>query len=559
MTISKDPVEIEQTVSDAMLFALSFHHERKRREYPIDKVVKELREAIGDEYVNTNEAVRAVHSKNIMSTTSFTIPDMIVQPTSTEDMQAIIRIANKYRVPVTVQGGGTGFAVTIPHIGGMLIDVNRMNRIIEIDEDADFAVVEPGVTYLQFCTELAKHGYGFPHGTFPPMSCVIANLLGIHGLHRPHIYPFLMLNAQVVLGDGRLLVMGSDHIPDWTQGIISSPAGPGFLRLFRRSAGTLGIVTRAAVRIFPELEAKKVVTFGFSKYDDYVDFAMKAVRNWLVQDIIAFLWSWPMMKKHYTKFTKRIADISGKSHPLKNPPEGVPYNFCCVLIEGIEEDVANREHVLEKLAKEHNGWRIPDDEIKSKWPWFWEHIEVWWLKDLPIFLEPYVNVQGTTIPFYSLVQGPTRAKRLEKYLVDALQNVENEHPQWAGASGYLSWPYDNGRRWFIRCLSWFEEYSDDPEEMLELRSEAAQDISAEYMPYMIANYGYQGCGWPISMELAIVGASLEPSSAITWLKIKKALDPNNILNPYVTDGVRKYLIEKMGYKPEDLDGIPGGD
>ncbi len=557
MTVDRQA--LEETISNAMLFALTVHHERQRRKYPVDKVVEELRREIGDDVVSTNEAVRAVHSKNIMATTYHSLPDMVVQPTCTEDVQTVVRVANKYRVPITVQGGGTGFSVTIANMGGILLDTTRMNRILEINEDADYAVVEPGVTYLQFCTELAKHGYGFPHGTFPPQTCVISNLLGIHGLHRPHIYPFLMLSAQAVLGDGRLLVLGSDTNPDWTQNILGSPAGPSFLGLFRRSAGTLGILTRASVRIFPELEAKKVVTFGFAKYDDYVDFAMKACRNWLVQDIIAFLWSWPLVKKHHAKFTKRIAEIGGKTHPLKSPPEGTPYNFCCVLLEGIEEDVANREIVLEKMAKEHNGWRIPDKEIEEKWPWFWEHIQVWWIKDLPVFLEPYVNVQGTTMPFYSIVQGPSRAKRLEKYLIDALQNAENEHPQWTGASGYLSWPYDNGRRWFIRCLSWFEDYSDDPEEMLEMRGEAGQMLTSEHMPHMMAEYDYQGGGWPISMELAVVAAALEHSSAITWLKIKKALDPNDVLNPYVTYGIKRYLLEKGIVTPEEIGEEEGGD
>jgi FAD/FMN-containing dehydrogenase len=536
---------LHDKIVEAMMLGQSIAYSQPKREFDRESTYKELVDALGEDKVNRSTAVLAVYSKNMMSWRSAKRPDFVVQPETIEDIQATMRICNKYKCPVTVQGLGTGANVTIAFLGGVLLDTARMRRIIEINKDADFAVIEPGVTYMQLCTELHKHGYTYPHGTFPPMARVISNVLGMHGLHRPHLYPFNMLSAQIVLADGSLLVLGSDTIPDWTQNIAGSVVGADLLGLFRRSVGTLGIVARAAIRIFPELEEKRILVYGFDKYSNSVDFGNFLCRNWLMQDYLIFLWSWVMHKKHRVQVTNELPEDANKTYPLTKPPAGVPYNFANVLIEGVEEDVDNREKVIDKASKKFGGCRIPNEEVQAKWPWYWNHIETWWIKDLPIFLEPYVNVQGQTVPFYTIVQGSERAKKLEHFLVnDVLQKLEDEHPTWTTASGYLSWPCDNGRRWFIRCLSWFQDYTDDPEEHLKLRSEAERAISMKFRPELVENYYVQMGGLPLSMEIVTTSAAVEPTSAQVWLKIKRALDPNNILNPYVILGVEKMLEQQ---------------
>jgi len=184
-----------------------------------------------------------------------TIPAVVILPRNTEEVQKIVRICNRYKVPYVPYS--TGFYGPRSHChveNELLIDLKRLNDY-EIDEKHLYAVVGTGVIYSPFQEEAFKHGgYGIIGGGGAQAS-VIANLIGdgwsplSHRVGLPHRR---ILGTELVLPDGELVRMGSLAVGDdpfWGDG--PGPDLRGLLRGFTGLRGCLGIVTKMAVKILP--------------------------------------------------------------------------------------------------------------------------------------------------------------------------------------------------------------------------------------------------------------------------------------------------------------------
>ena len=110
-------------------------------------IVEKLERIVGSEYVSTNEADLHIYSQD-MTQAEPSSPDVVVMPQSLEEVQAIVAVANEDKIPITpyVAGGNIG-GLAIPLKGGIMLDLKRMDRIIEVNETDMYAVVEPGVTF----------------------------------------------------------------------------------------------------------------------------------------------------------------------------------------------------------------------------------------------------------------------------------------------------------------------------------------------------------------------------------------------------------------------------
>ena len=183
------------------------------------------------------------------------IPAVVILPRNTEEVQRIVRICNRYKVPYVPYS--TGFYGPRSHChveNELLVDLKRLNDY-EIDEKHLYAVVGTGVIYSPFQEEAFKHGgYGIIGGGGAQAS-VIANLIGdgwsplSHRVGLPHRR---ILGAELVLPDGELVRMGALAVGDdpfWGEG--PGPDLRGLLRGFTGLRGCLGIVTKMAVKLLP--------------------------------------------------------------------------------------------------------------------------------------------------------------------------------------------------------------------------------------------------------------------------------------------------------------------
>ena len=173
-----------------------------------------------------------------------------VRPTSAEQVAEVVKLANEHGLHLIPRGAGTGLAggARCPVLGGLVVDLSRMNKILEIGITDRLALVEPGVVYMDLQSALAPYGDSFP---FRP-----GQRQGLHpGRQRGHqrrglraakygVTRDYVLGLKVVLPDGRIMKTGSR--------CMKSSSGYDLTRLFVGSEGTLGIITRTCSQNQPQ-------------------------------------------------------------------------------------------------------------------------------------------------------------------------------------------------------------------------------------------------------------------------------------------------------------------
>ena len=192
-------------------------------------------------------------------------PDAAVWPTSTEQISAILKLANQEKFPVIARGAGTSLAgLAVPQQGGVILDFGRMNKIIEIRIEDRLAVVQPGVVYADLERALAPHGFFFPPDPASGSVCtlggnVATNAGGIRGAKYGTTRDYV-LGLEVVLADGSVLRTGSR--------CMKSVSGYDLTRLFVGSEGTLGVVTEITLKINPKPPVSSTALATFAVLED---------------------------------------------------------------------------------------------------------------------------------------------------------------------------------------------------------------------------------------------------------------------------------------------------
>jgi len=187
-------------------------------------------------------------------------PDAAVWVTTAEQVSQILRLANHMKFPVIARGAGTGLAgLCVPQKGGLVIDMIRMDRIVEINIADRVAVVQPGVLYADLEKALTPHGFFFPPDPASGKVCtlggnVATNAGGMKGAKYGTTKDYV-LALEVVLPDGRILRTGSR--------CMKSVSGYDLTKLFVGSEGTLGVITEITLKVNPRppLTSTAMATF----------------------------------------------------------------------------------------------------------------------------------------------------------------------------------------------------------------------------------------------------------------------------------------------------------
>lgn len=138
-----------------------------------DAIVNELGSIVGKENATASKHIRYAYSYDLSFVTP-KLPDYVVMATTVEQIQGVLRLANREKIPVVPYTAGTNIGgLTIPERGGILLDLKRMNKIVKLDTESNYAVIEPGVSHAQLASALYKHNlrFGWPVG--PPLSLCI--------------------------------------------------------------------------------------------------------------------------------------------------------------------------------------------------------------------------------------------------------------------------------------------------------------------------------------------------------------------------------------------------
>lgn len=211
-------------------------------------------------------------------------PDIVAQVSTREQVQALVRLANECGVPVVPRSSSTGFyGGAVPEQGGIIIDMSGMKKILAVDEKNRWAMVEPGVTYAELQAELAKKGMTaiLPLAPHPDKSVITSCLDRDPKLTPKHHLDETILTMELVLPTGGFFHTGSmavsqeapEKVRDAAHTDLCNFMGPGldWFRLLPGSLGSYGVVTAMNMKIAIKPTVQKLVFFGFQNLQDAVE------------------------------------------------------------------------------------------------------------------------------------------------------------------------------------------------------------------------------------------------------------------------------------------------
>jgi glycolate oxidase len=228
-----------------------------------EELLSRLAEIVGQDYVSNRPEDLYIYSRD-PGAQQPRRADYVVMPRTASEVQQIVRLANREKIALTPMGAGlTLSALTVPLKGGIVLDMKRMDGIIEVNEASRYALIEAGVTQAALRAYLEKH---YPHlqpstPAAPPTATIVGNIL-IHG--HGHLTPRYGVNSQmvngleVVLPTGEICKLGSGSIsPKW----FSRDPLPDLMGLFLGWLGTTGIVTKLSIQLFPKPAFRDLLTY----------------------------------------------------------------------------------------------------------------------------------------------------------------------------------------------------------------------------------------------------------------------------------------------------------
>lgn len=451
----------------------------------LSELVSLLKDIAGKENVSAEKEELLCYSYDATQIES--LPDIIVKPTLPSQISEMIKLSNKEDMPVIPRGAGTGFSGgSIPVKGGILLSFEKMNRIIEIDEDNLFAIVEPGVINGDLQRLAESKGLFYPPDPSSMEFCTLGGNVAEnaggpkavkYGVTRDYV-----MGLEVVLPTGKIINTGVKT----RKGVV----GYDFTRLMTGSEGTLGVITKIILKLLPMPEKVSTLSAFFTDIADAARTVVDITKKRIVPRAIEF------MDKNSLEVVK------------EHLPEGLQEKAEALLLIEVDGTEIEAPRILEKVkdaCKANNAARIDIAEKESDAKRLWlarRSLSQNMFKLKPDKINEDIVVPRTRIPdIISAVDGISK-----KY---NLKIVNFGH---AGDGNiHVNIMYDKK----------------DADET-NRANDAVKDIFSATLSLNGTISGEHGIGITkapyLKMELGELGVDV-------MKRIKKSFDPNNILNP----------------------------
>lgn len=481
----------------------------------IEKITGLLAGAIGEDKVTRDVSELACFTGGHSTAGMLNLPGAVCRPSTIEDVVEIMKIANEHKIPTTAVSSGTLDYTTHPFEGGLVIDFSWMNRILEINEQCDYAVIEPGVTIGQLNTAIREKGYWAPFGSYPPSICVLGNYTerGHVSMRSCGIYDDV-LGLEVVTPTGIVFRTGSAAFENGEWHTSWGPF-PDIRGLFMGAGGSFGVFTKGAVRIYPMNETRKMVLAGFDDINKSMDYCVRLARAGLVEHNI--IWHWAM----YTMFESMYGYKQLPSPRLLalkpwEKPQNCHYNIVTAQMSGYEEDMELHEKLCERLAGECGGEHIPREKAGEEMPGAWEHWKVIGIDRWPCTKFGKGFVQFGAFAF--VYAAPEKIADMEKAAIKKFYDADMRF-----GMTYYSQTFDRGRSQSIRFTPFINPLDKEKVQKALLTID-------EFYKWAMEKYG--------AVAMLVTHPEQRDLLPMTggyydvWKLLKQALDPNNIMNPH---------------------------
>lgn len=340
-------------------------------------LIEELRSHLGEENIIASPTELEMTTRTCIPYQE--IPAMIVYPSTTEQVQIVMQCATKYEVPVWTVSTGKNWGYgekTACYPGGITMILERMNRILQVDEEIGYAIIEPGVTYYQLSSYLREHHpslWSDSAGT-TPFASVLGNALDKGRGFTPYADHFGNLcGMDIVLADGRLLETGGGpqnnnqvkHIYKWG-------VGPYLDGLFAQS--NLGVVVKAGIWLMPAPESFDWAAFEYTASEEQFGAFIDDLRKLVFQGVIR---SRPHLANDFAMMcivSQYPFDLVGKERYLSDDAmkqwrkqHGVAnWTFGCGLY-GSSTEVLFQRREIKRILKHYGQIQFLGAVIKDNW------------------------------------------------------------------------------------------------------------------------------------------------------------------------------------------------
>lgn len=456
----------------------------------------ELEDIVGRENVSTNMGDKLAYATDYFWVPRMIIdrggrpalPDCIVRPASAEEVSKVLKIANYYKIPVQTWGGGSGSqGGALPMAGGILLDVKRMDKLIDINTESGYITCETGMIFQTLEWYANERGYSVMHLPSCLTCCTVGGALAHNGIGilstKYGKIDDQVLSVEVVLPNGDII----NTLP-----VPKHSSGPNLLNLFVGSEGCLGIMTKARFKITKLPEVRRHHAFLFNDMSTGYNACREIVQT--VKPSIMRLFD----EAETVSIIKQVIGFEKKG------------SFLNLTVEGKEKIVAAEEEYIMEIAEKY-GAQYLGSEYGEKW-----------FDNRITFFYPGITLNNPKM-FGTLDTTAT---------YDNIQNV-----YWAMKKAIEAYP---GVKFISHSSHWYEwgcmNYSrfiienppEDTEEAIRLHNSTWNDgIRAA-----IANGGVINDHHGVGLKLSrLMKENYGPAMQVLE-GLKKELDPNGIMNPY---------------------------
>jgi len=457
-------------------------------------VVEMLKEIVGEKYVlhGCPEALEAYSHDEVAEKHYSHNPEAVVRPINAEEIAAIMKLANERRIPVTPRGAGSGLSGgAVPVHGGIVLACDRMNRIIEIDRDNLMIVVEPGVVTNEINEILREHGLFYAGYPMSLETCYIGgNVAENAGGGKAVKYGVTgryVTGLELVTPTGEIVRMGGKLVKDVT--------GYNLIQLMVGSEGTLGVFTQITLKLMPLPTTSVDLLCLFKSAEEAIATVPRIMtQGRIIPTAIEFM------------------DQKSVQASCEYLNESIPYQdagaMLLITVDGSDSEQVEREYeTIGELCLEAGAIEVyvADNFTTSERIWKVRRN----IAEAFKVVSPHQSLEDVVVPIANI---PRMVAGLQE--ISGKFGVQIPCYGHAGDGNLHATPVMNPD-WTLD--KWHEELPKILTEIYTLTAKLGGTISGEH------GIGHKRKDY---MELVVSPAYINMLRAV-----KKALDPNNILNP----------------------------
>ncbi len=439
--------------------------------------------AIGAEYVHCDDLVQWGHD----ASDGFALPAIVVEPANTDEVAAVVKLAGKFGLPIVTRGAGSGLAGGAVSIGGLVLSLARLNRIVEIDAPAMTVTAQAGVVTGDLQAAVEAQGLFYPPDPASLSWCSIGGNVAVnaggpralkYGMTRSYV-----LGMTVALADGQVLQLGGKA--------HKQASGYALMHLFIGAEGTLGIITEVTLRLLPKPPVRATLTALFTSLDAASNAVTAVLHSGILPCTIELM-------DHAT-----LVAIENLLHL------GLPQNAGAMML--VEQDGGEVGAVLDELRRvqaaceAHGGQQveIATDEVERARLWLARRN----VYNSMVAAAPNLYVEDVVVPRSTIPQMVARVEQIAaatgvKIAVAGHAGDGNVHP----------------------CIL-FD--ANDPDQLAAAKLAESQIVRAALeLGGMIS--GEHGVG---SLKRPYLEAGVGAAALDLMRTLKRTLDPYNLLNP----------------------------